>query len=1057
MRFCLSGHRGQSLVEVIVAMAVFAVIGGAVVSVTLGSFSGLARGGEETQARALAQEALEAVRSVRDGAWNDLVHSPAKVSVVDGIWDLSAADSELIDDRFTRTISVSDVCRDAGGSIVECPGVYTDPHIKTVTVEVSWSPMFSVTRTVRQEGLLSNWSSRDWMQTDWSSGGGQSVWSDVTRYDSDDGNIDSSTGGEIGLRTLDGGCGTKTWLFDSPSNYVYDSGKIEITGGLAQLKGSSGGAVDTNIKGLWHLDELNGTIVDFSGNGNDLSNVKGLPQYGQVGKFSTSVDFNGSSSRYINNGQQTGLGITGAITVDAWVYRTSAATSNEAVVSKWRESGNKKSYALIVSGDNLAQFWLSGNGSDSVKVTAVSEVPLNQWVHLTGVYDETRIYVFQNGSLEGSVVYSGGIADKAAFVSVSGADDFAGSDAFFNGRIDEVRVSDVARWTAGFTLPSGPYGPASYPSDGPSIVPSASHSVPELDLWSGFSEAATKNGGEIYYQLSDDDGATWRYWDGGVWAAAGEGSYSTAAVVGTNISSFPTTAGRISFRAFLSGDGTERVQLDEVSVSCSQSYDWTFASANGYSYDDSKIEVADGVARLKDLGGSGSCDGTATSCPSFGTEPSCLAQSGCAWGGGSTESTLNPSFGSTLIPWTSGRWGTANATMSRVISGGNPGGYAKIQFPNTKSRVSGGYFVQSFVVDGAVSSAVLNLDWIVSQYTGSADSLTLYAFVDASSGTPVIGQEVWSSGDRTGTSGWAEVSSLDVSDQISGAGTYYLKVAAYVDYTNGGSNRSYAVGFDNVSLDWTLTSSCSGTPLSCGAFGSESACQDHASCSWAGASSYSAAWPGISPVATHATSVEAWTGFSETATKNGGEIYYQLSDDSGSSWLYWGGESWIVAGSGDYSSASTVNAHIAEFPVAGGQISFQAFLAGDGTQQVTLDGVQVSWGESSVGGYATTGLFVSSRFDMGDASPVQVVEWDESLPAGTNLQLQIRTAADAGGSPGIWSGWYGADGLGTYFTDPLGALVSNVLNGGQWVQYRAELTGDGTSTPSLLEVRVNYK
>jgi hypothetical protein len=48
-----------------------------------------------------------------------------------------------------------------------------------------------------------------------------------------------------------------------------------------------------------------------------------------------------------------------------------------------------------------------------------------------------------------------------------------------------------------------------YPSDQPNIYSIESQSSTIIKLGS-FTETATKNGGEIYYQLSDDDGTSWR-------------------------------------------------------------------------------------------------------------------------------------------------------------------------------------------------------------------------------------------------------------------------------------------------------------------------------------------------------------------------------------------------------------------------------------------------------------------------------------------------------------------------------------------------------------------
>jgi hypothetical protein len=97
---------------------------------------------------------------------------------------------------------------------------------------------------------------------------------------------------------------------------------------------------------------------------------------------------------------------------------------------------------------------------------------------------------------------------------------------------------------------------------------------------------------------------------------------------------------------------------------------------------------------------------------------------------------------------------------------------------------------------------------------------------------------------------------------------------------------------------------------------------------------------------------------------------------------------------------------------------------------------------------------------MSDASPVQGVEWDEVVPVCTpdcEVYVQIRTAPDNGGTPGTWTDWYGAEGPGSFFDDASGDIVPSGVNGNQWMQYKVTLIGDGANTPTLEEIRINYR
>ncbi len=209
--------------------------------------------------------------------------------------------------------------------------------------------------------------------------------------------------------------------------------------------------------------------------------------------------------------------------------------------------------------------------------------------------------------------------------------------------------------------------------------------------------------------------------------------------------------------------------------------------------------------------------------------------------------------------------------------------------------------------------------------------------------------------------------------------------------------------------------------------------------------------------------MQAWTSFTEEATKNGGEIYYQLSDDGGASWKYWNGGVWTTSTlATDFNTSTDIHDNIGTFPTSSGQIVFRAFLESDGSQLVQLDTVRVSYGEESGGGgggYQVAGSLVSSAFDLSDDSPVQSIRWGHTTPAcgGCQIQFQVRTAPDSGGSPGVWSDWYGASGVGTYFTQATGGIIPLALNFHQWVQYRVFFAGDGTDTPILSEVHINYK
>lgn len=108
--------------------------------------------------------------------------------------------------------------------------------------------------------------------------------------------------------------------------------------------------------------------------------------------------------------------------------------------------------------------------------------------------------------------------------------------------------------------------------------------------------------------------------------------------------------------------------------------------------------------------------------------------------------------------------------------------------------------------------------------------------------------------------------------------------------------------------------------------------------------------------------------------------------------------------------------------------------------------------------YLPLRTIISSPYDTSDAVNVLAkTKWSESLPAGTDIGLQVRTSADGF----TWTSWMGPDGTNrTFFTDPEGGeTIPAVFSDGvddRWMQYRAFLSSDGANTPILSSTSLIY-
>ncbi|MEI7498274.1 MAG: hypothetical protein WCK11_03270 [Candidatus Falkowbacteria bacterium] len=85
--------------------------------------------------------------------------------------------------------------------------------------------------------------------------------------------------------------------------------------------------------------------------------------------------------------------------------------------------------------------------------------------------------------------------------------------------------------------------------------------------WISFDEMANKNGGgNIYYQISDDDGKTWFFWDGMAWSPATITDFNEAVIVNRFIGQFKVDHAKIKFKAFFIGNYPGQVELLGVNI-----------------------------------------------------------------------------------------------------------------------------------------------------------------------------------------------------------------------------------------------------------------------------------------------------------------------------------------------------------------------------------------------------------------------------------------------------------------------------------------------------------
>jgi RHS repeat-associated protein len=200
--------------------------------------------------------------------------------------------------------------------------------------------------------------------------------------------------------------------------------------------------------GLWKFDGQ--TLSDASGNNNNGTLVSG--------SYSTDVPagpayhsglFNGTTA-YVEMPNSNSLNISGAITVEAWVKTsgTSYAQQDILIRHNWGVSGSGGGYELSMTPLNKARVDFYQTPTTYTTLTGNTVLSLGVWHHIAGVYDGTQIRIYVDGVLDGSVTNSGPAAGNSG-VRI-GRNEQVGNY-FFNGLIDEVRVSNAALYTSNFT------------------------------------------------------------------------------------------------------------------------------------------------------------------------------------------------------------------------------------------------------------------------------------------------------------------------------------------------------------------------------------------------------------------------------------------------------------------------------------------------------------------------------------------------------------------------------------------------------------------------------
>jgi hypothetical protein len=174
-------------------------------------------------------------------------------------------------------------------------------------------------------------------------------------------------------------------------------------------------------------------------------------------KFNTASGYFDGTGDYLKIGYTNDLQFgTDNFTIDCWIKLASLGRRHDIYAASDTDDFNYM--VFTVSTLNKIQFWMSSNGTSWNMFSAVSGnkvLSANIWYHIALIRNSNIFSVYINGEFDFSVTSSDSIYPVNSGFSIGLV--VLNNTYFFNGWIDEFRISNTARWTSNFIPPTEPY------------------------------------------------------------------------------------------------------------------------------------------------------------------------------------------------------------------------------------------------------------------------------------------------------------------------------------------------------------------------------------------------------------------------------------------------------------------------------------------------------------------------------------------------------------------------------------------------------------------------
>jgi len=211
---------------------------------------------------------------------------------------------------------------------------------------------------------------------------------------------------------------------------------------------------------LMHFSGSNGstTFIDNSPNNLSITSNNGAKITSSISKFGGTSGFFDGTNDYLSIASNSVFDLTGNYTIEFWAYSSNFGAGgylHRGFYSTTSQTWTGLSFSI--RGIGAIRFYFYATNNTNEQYVDVSAPSSNTWHHFAMVKSGTTGTVYIDGTLAGTVNSLNTPAVSSQTLRI-GVWDYSASSEYFNGYIDEIRITKgIARYTGNFTVPTSAF------------------------------------------------------------------------------------------------------------------------------------------------------------------------------------------------------------------------------------------------------------------------------------------------------------------------------------------------------------------------------------------------------------------------------------------------------------------------------------------------------------------------------------------------------------------------------------------------------------------------